>query len=146
MIRLQNHGRRNHPYWWIVVQPKNKCFKGRIIERVGLWIPRKTSTVDRSVVLNKYKLKYWLSVGATPTESVHRLLTYMDLVPKHPVPFGSKSLYEKKEKSYPMDYFHAHRWGFNSKHLQDTHHYDKMRQMETLLEDHINIHQEALNE
>jgi ribosomal protein S16 len=62
MIRLQNHGKRNHPYWWIVVQAKNKCFKGRIIERVGLWIPRKTMTVDRAVILNKYKLRYWLSV------------------------------------------------------------------------------------
>ena len=63
MIRLQNHGVRNHPYWWIVVQPKSKCLKGRIIERVGLWIPRRTNTVDRAVIFNKYKLRYWLSVN-----------------------------------------------------------------------------------
>jgi len=62
MIRLQNHGRKNHPYWWIVVQPKSKCLKGRIIEKVGLWIPRRTNTVDRAVIFNKYKLRYWLSV------------------------------------------------------------------------------------
>jgi ribosomal protein S16 len=61
-IRLQNHGKKNHPYWWIVIQPKEKCLKGRIIERVGLYIPRKTKTIDRAIVLNKHKLRYWLAV------------------------------------------------------------------------------------
>jgi hypothetical protein len=70
----------------------------------------------------------------------------MDLVPKKPVPFGSKSLYEKKEKSYPMGFFHKHRWGLNNQFLQDTHHYEKIRQMETMLDDQISIHNEALNE
>lgn len=30
-IRLQNHGCRNHPYWWIVVAPNRKNIKGRIL-------------------------------------------------------------------------------------------------------------------
>lgn len=30
---------------WILVQPENKGLKGRYIEKVGYWIPRKTKTV-----------------------------------------------------------------------------------------------------
>ena len=95
MIRLQNHGKKNHPYWWIIVQPKNKCFKGRAIERVGIWAPRKTKTVDRAISFNRYKIKYWLSVGATPTPAAQRLLAMAGLHVKKPVPYGSKFLYEK---------------------------------------------------
>ena len=32
-IRLQNHGCRNHPYWWLVVQGLKVNPKGRIIEK-----------------------------------------------------------------------------------------------------------------
>ncbi len=70
----------------------------------------------------------------------------MDLVPKKPVPLGSNNLYEKKEKTYPMDFFHRHRWGLDGKYVSDIHHYEKIRQMETLLEEQISIDNEALNE
>ncbi len=70
----------------------------------------------------------------------------MDLVPKKPVPFGSNSLYEKKQKSYPLDFFHRHRWGLHYKYLDETHHYEKIKQMESLLEEQISIDNEALNE
>jgi ribosomal protein S16 len=38
IIRLQNHGCRNHPYWWLVVAPKNSNIKGIFIEHIGLFI------------------------------------------------------------------------------------------------------------
>ncbi len=45
MIRLQNHGRKNHPYWWIVVAPRRANIKGRFIEHIGYWIPFQRKTV-----------------------------------------------------------------------------------------------------
>lgn len=39
-----------------------------------MWMPRKTKTVKRGIVLNKHKIRYWLSVGAQPTKGVVRLL------------------------------------------------------------------------
>jgi hypothetical protein len=35
VIRLQNHGCKNHPYFWIVISSKKNNLKGRIIEHVG---------------------------------------------------------------------------------------------------------------
>ncbi len=146
MIRLQNHGKKNHPYWWIIVQPKNKCFKGRAIERVGIWAPRKTKTVDRSISFNKYKIKYWLSVGATPTPAAQRLLAMAGLYVKKPVPYGSKFLYEKKTKTYPFDYFHKHRWAINTQEAADIIHYEKIKRMEDILKRKIDAETEALGE
>lgn len=146
MIRLQNHGKRNHPYWWIVVQPKNKNFRGRIIERVGIWAPRKTKTVDRAITINTYKVKYWLSVGATPTDAAHRLLHFAGLLPRKPVPFGSKFLYPPKTKQYSLQYFHKHRWGLQNPDTANTHHYNKIKEMESILKAKLSIDNEAINE
>ena len=43
-------------------------------------------------------------VGAKPTEGVHRLLSMVNILPKKPVRFGSKSLYTKPEKTYKLEY------------------------------------------
>jgi small subunit ribosomal protein S16 len=146
MIRLQNHGKKNHPYWWIIVQPKNKCFKGRALERIGIWAPRKTKTVDRAISINTYKLKYWLSVGATPTNGAQRLLSMAGHYVKKPVPYGSKFLYEKKGKTYPLDYFHKHRWGLQSSQKADILHYERIKRMEDILKRKIDAETEALSE
>jgi hypothetical protein len=67
-------------------------------------------------------------------------------MPKKPIPFGSLSLYPKKEKTLSFDYFHKHRWGLNDKQITDTLHYNKMQQAEELLKEQMEIDQEALNE
>ena len=68
-------------------------------------MPRKTLTYHRGIVLNKHKIRYWLSVGAQPTNGVIRLLNKFDFYPKSPVPFGSATLYEKPEKEYHLTGF-----------------------------------------
>lgn len=146
MIRLQNHGKKNHPYWWLIAQPKNKCFKGRALERIGIWAPRKTKTVDRAISVNRYKLKYWLSVGATPTPGAQRILSMAGLYVKKPVPYGSKFLYEKKGKTYPLDYFHKHRWGLETSQSADLLHYERIKRMEDILKRKIDAETEALSE
>ena len=104
-LKLRNVGKRNHPYWEIVVQPERKHLQGRFIERVGYWMPRRTKTVQRGVVLNKHKVRYWLSIGAQPTNGVAKILNKYgaDFWPKLPVPLGSASLYEKPEKVYKLE-------------------------------------------
>ena len=88
-----------------MVQPACKNPRGRYLERVGFWLPRKTATVQRSMIVNKHRVQYWLGMGATCTNRVHRILENFGYVPKAPVPFGSASLYEKPEKQYKMDYY-----------------------------------------
>lgn len=43
-------------------------------------------------------MRYWLSVGATPTPGAQRLLEAYGFVPKRPRPFGSQHAYSKPEK------------------------------------------------
>ncbi len=146
MIRLQNHGNKRAPYWWLVIQPKNKHFQGRYIERVGIWAPRKTKTVDRMISLNSHKIRYWLSVGAQPTGAVHRILNFAGLLPKKPVPFGSKQMYPPKTKTYALQYFHKHRWGLQEHESANLHQYEKLKKMENLLKQKLAIDNFAINE
>ena len=73
-IRLRQGGVKNHPLWHIVVQGEKKNLRGKYIEKIGYWMPRQQKTYQRGIVLNKHKMRYWLSVGAEPTGGVIRLL------------------------------------------------------------------------
>ena len=66
-------GRKHRPYFRIVAidgrQPRN----GRIIEELGAYDPMVKNT-DERVQLRPDRIKYWLSVGAQPSERVAVLL------------------------------------------------------------------------
>ena len=74
--------------------------QGCYLEKLGYWKPRHAKTYDRALVINKERIRYWLSIGALPTKGVHRILEQFDFVPKKPPPFGSKYQYEKPKKEY----------------------------------------------
>ncbi len=69
VIRFFRIGKRNQPSFKIVVTDKrNSSTRGRFVEQVGTMNPgtkEKTLKADR--------IKYWLSVGAKPSPSVHNL-------------------------------------------------------------------------
>lgn len=44
-------------------------------------------------------MRYWLSVGATPTPGAHRMLEKYGMVPKAPRPFGNFHAYTKPERT-----------------------------------------------
>ncbi len=70
VIRLFRTGKRNQPFFKIVVNDKRKSSKaGRYTEEVGFYNPLKK---ERN--LNKERIKYWLSVGAQPSATVHNML------------------------------------------------------------------------
>lgn len=81
-IRLQNHGKKNHPYWWIVVAPQHKNIFGTYTEHIGFWSPRHNVNIKRQIVLNIPRLMYWLGNGAVPTYKVHKFLNMFGVFPK----------------------------------------------------------------
>jgi len=89
------------------VQGIKKKLNGRYLEHVGIWTPHKNKTVPRQMALNKHRIKYWLSVGATPTGRVQRIFEKFDLLPPKPTPFGKYHQYEVPEKSYHMQHYPA---------------------------------------
>jgi ribosomal protein S16 len=130
------------------VQSSNKCYKGRFIEKLGLWMPYRRKTVDRAIIFNKHRLHYWLSVGAKPTEGVHRLLSMVNILPKKPIPFGSKSVYPKPEKTYNLEFFHKHRWGLEPDKVESNNEFylQKIQEMKQIYDRKNMIDNEALNE
>jgi len=47
---------------WIVVQGSHTNLRGRFVEHIGYYLPRKGATVQRAVILNKPRIRYWLAV------------------------------------------------------------------------------------
>lgn len=69
-IRLQRVGRKHEPSFRLVLtDSKNSTKSGRFKEILGSYDPRKTTD---SIKLDR--VKHWLSMGASPTATVHNLL------------------------------------------------------------------------
>ena len=72
-IRLQRVGRKHEPSFRLVLtDSKNSTKSGRFKEILGVYDPRKSTGKTDS--LNTERIKYWLSQGANPTDTIHNLL------------------------------------------------------------------------
>lgn len=69
VIRLQRRGKKNQPFFWIVVAEKTAPIRGKFIERLGFLNPLK-----KQKEINKERVKYWLSKGVKPSDSVYNLI------------------------------------------------------------------------
>ncbi len=70
VIRFFRVGKKNQPSFKIVVTDKNKPPRaGRFLEEVGFYNP-----LTKEKVLKVDRIKYWLSVGAKPSDTVYNLL------------------------------------------------------------------------
>jgi len=70
-IRLRRVGAKKQPSYRVVVADSRSPRDGRFIEVIGFYNPR---TEPETVKIEEERALHWLSVGATPTESVVRLL------------------------------------------------------------------------
>jgi small subunit ribosomal protein S16 len=66
-------GRKHRPYFRIVAIDHRQPRNGRIIEELGSYDPMIRNTDDR-VKLKPDRIKYWIGVGAKPSERVATLL------------------------------------------------------------------------
>lgn len=74
-IRLARGGAKKRPFYRIVVAEATSPRDGRFVERVGSYNPMLPIDHADRVVLNQERLKYWLSVGAQPTDRVNLFLS-----------------------------------------------------------------------
>ena len=72
-IRLKRVGRRHRPSYRVAVVDRRRAAKSKVIEELGSYDPI-CEQEDRRVVLNRERIEYWLSVGATPSAVVSSLL------------------------------------------------------------------------
>jgi len=75
-IRLTRVGKKNDPsYRVIVVESKRKPQPGNYLEMVGSYDPK----VDR-VELKADRIKHWIGMGATVSDTVHNLLVSQKII------------------------------------------------------------------
>ena len=73
MIRLKRFGRRNRPSWRIAVMDKRNARDGESLEEIGTY-DNVTDPKQTRVVVKADRARYWLSVGAQPSENCARLI------------------------------------------------------------------------
>ena len=70
-IRLRRVGAKKAPYYRIVVADSRTARDGRFIEEIGYYDPM---TKPAEIKVDNERAKYWLGVGAQPTDTVRILL------------------------------------------------------------------------
>jgi len=70
-IRLARRGSKKRPYYRVVVADQRCKRDGRYIEHIGYYNPMVT---EKRFEIDPDRVKYWLSVGAQPTDRVNRLM------------------------------------------------------------------------
>ncbi|MBC3758183.1 30S ribosomal protein S16 [Hyunsoonleella sp. SJ7] len=72
-IRLQRHGKKGKPYYWIVAADARSKRDGRYLEKLGAYNP---NTNPATVELDVDGAVKWLQNGAQPTDTARTLLSY----------------------------------------------------------------------
>ena len=67
MIRLSRIGKKKKPFYRVVVIEKTRPRNGRVVELVGTYDPLKKPA---ELKLDADRIKYWMSVGAQPSDTV----------------------------------------------------------------------------
>ncbi|MGF1649056.1 MAG: 30S ribosomal protein S16 [Hyphomicrobiaceae bacterium] len=83
-IRLARGGSKKRPYYYIVVATSTAPRDGRYIEQVGTYNPMVPKDHPERMRLNEDRCKYWLGVGAQPTDRVARFLDAAGLMKRAP--------------------------------------------------------------
>ncbi len=71
-IRLQRTGNKNNPTFRLVVTEKSNAAKGKSLEFLGHYLPTRDPVVFE---FDKERIEHWISKGASPTDTVARLLS-----------------------------------------------------------------------
>ncbi|HIM25320.1 MAG TPA: 30S ribosomal protein S16 [Rhodospirillales bacterium] len=89
-IRLSRGGAKKRPYYRIVVADSRKARDGRYIERLGTYNPMVAKDHPDRLNTDDERIKYWLGVGALPSNRIARFLSDKGLVDKPAIPEQTK--------------------------------------------------------
>ena len=72
-IRLQRHGKKGKPFYWVVAADARSKRDGKFLEKIGTYNP---NTNPATIDLNLGKAVQWLHNGAQPTDTARAILSY----------------------------------------------------------------------
>ncbi len=72
-MRLQRHGSKKRPFYFIVIADARSPRDGKFIQKLGTYNPL---TVPATIQVDRQKALDWLQKGAQPTDTVRRILSF----------------------------------------------------------------------
>lgn len=79
-IRLQRHGKKGKPFYWVVAADSRSKRDGKYLEKLGVYNP---NTNPATIDLNLESAVQWLHNGAQPTDTARAILSYKGALLKH---------------------------------------------------------------
>ena len=79
-IRLQRHGKKGKPFYWVVAADARSKRDGKFLEKLGTYNP---NTNPATIDLNLDQAVTWLHNGAQPTDTARAILSYKGALMKH---------------------------------------------------------------
>ena len=79
-IRLQRHGKKQKPFYWVVAADARSKRDGKYLEKIGTYNP---NTNPATIELNLDSAVKWLHNGAQPTDTARAILSYKGALLKH---------------------------------------------------------------
>ncbi|MFD2908880.1 30S ribosomal protein S16 [Flavobacterium ardleyense] len=79
-IRLQRHGKKGKPFYWVVAADARAKRDGKFLEKIGTYNP---NTNPATIDLDIEKAAQWLHNGAQPTDTAKAILSYKGALLKH---------------------------------------------------------------
>ena len=79
-IRLQRHGKKGKPFYWIVVADSRAKRDGKYLQKLGVYDP---NINPARVEVNFEEALKWLENGAIPTNTTRTLLSYKGIMLKY---------------------------------------------------------------
>jgi small subunit ribosomal protein S16 len=79
-IRLQRHGKKGKPFFWIVAADARAKRDGKFLDKIGTYNP---NTNPATIDLNLDSAVQWLHNGAQPTDTARAILSYKGALLKH---------------------------------------------------------------
>jgi small subunit ribosomal protein S16 len=86
-LRLQRHGKKGKPFYWIVAADSRSKRDGRFLEKLGTYNP---NTNPAQVEINIDSAVQWLENGAQPTDTTRAILSYEGVLLKKHLAGGVK--------------------------------------------------------
>ena len=79
-IRLQRHGKKGKPFYWIVAADSRAKRDGKYLEKLGIYNPNTNPATIEVKIENSVQ---WLQNGAQPTDTARAILSYKGVMMKH---------------------------------------------------------------
>jgi len=116
-IRLQRHGKKGKPFYWIVAADSRVKRDGKFLEKLGTYNPTK---VPAEINLDVDAAVKWLFNGAQPTDTARAILSYKGaMLKKHLLVGAKKGAFTEEEAEKKFQAWLAEKEAKIAKHQKD---------------------------